>query len=272
MHEMITQLNNVSTHPDLNIPEHLKGTESHLAEEGLWAEYSSAKFLFLGHLTEVASLLDLHIILRVHDDKAQRMLERYLKGKGFAYTRPREEMGGALEISMVKESLSFGIHYTDSVRDLYRPPAGILALTPSVNLRSVCMQHIRTTYTRNGSLLPVIWLFVANTSEHIEHCLPDLPPVDRLRLLIQYTADLHDAVGDLQDDALGVHEDVDEIVVFLVDSFASWPLAPIEPLHAVSMEESDEPISSSDEPAAPTQKRGLVSCNAYIISAYVLLF
>ncbi|KAG0155660.1 hypothetical protein PDIDSM_2833 [Penicillium digitatum] len=257
MREVITRLSNVSTHPDLNISDHLKDADPDLAKEASWAEYSSAKFLLLGHLMEIVGTNELHLILAVQDEKKQAVLERYLQGKGFAYTRPRGEMGSILEVSLAKGSLSFGIHSSEIARELYKPPSAIFALDSYFRPRSPSVQHLRTTYARNGNLLPVIWFLVSNTSEHIERCLPELPEPDRLRLLVHYIARLHDEVGDLQDDALGVHEDAEEILAYLLDSSTGWPLPTIEPLNLVSLEELECYSPSSDEAVPPTQKRTL---------------
>ncbi|KAJ5365856.1 Histone deacetylase complex subunit 2/3 [Penicillium concentricum] len=258
MREVVVRLSNVSTHPDLNISDHLKDPDPDLAKEAAWAEYSSAKFLLLGHLMEIVGTHELHLILAVQDEKKQAVLERYLQGKGFAYTKPREEMGSILEVSLAKGSLSFGIHSSETARELYKPPSAIFALDSYFRPKSPSIQHIRTTYARNGNLLPVIWFLVANTSEHIERCLPESPEPDRLRLLVHYIARLHDEVGDLQDDALGVHEDAEEILGYLLDRVAGWPLPTIEPLNLVSLEELEcDSSASSDEAMQPTQKRTL---------------
>ncbi|KAJ5134489.1 hypothetical protein N7526_005854 [Penicillium atrosanguineum] len=257
MHEVTARFNNVSTHPDLNIPQHCQYNDSELEQEASWAEYSSAKFLFLKYWIELANAHDLHVILEVRGDMKQNILERYLLGKGFSYTKPRAELGDSVEISMAKGSLSFGIHGNDGVQELFKSPCAIFALDTSFDPRSPSVQHIRTTYTRNGSLLPVIWLLVANTCEHIGRCLPDLSESERLRLLLQETAHLHEDVGDLQDDALGVHEDVEEILGYLSDSLASWTLPTIEPLHFISQEELDSSDPSSDEPMPTAPKRSL---------------
>ncbi|KXG49598.1 Histone deacetylase complex, subunit 2/3 [Penicillium griseofulvum] len=258
MREVIARLSNVSTHPDLNITDHLKDPDPDLAKEAAWAEYSSAKFLLLGHLMDIVGTHELHLILAVEDEKKQTVLERYLQGKGFTYTRPREEMGSIMEVSLAKGSLSFGIHSNETVRELYKPPSAIFALDSYFRPKSPSVQHIRTTYARNGNLLPVIWFLVANTGEHIERCLPESPEPDRLRLLVHYIARLHDEVGDLQDDALGVHEDAEEILGYLLGSVAGWPLPTIEPLNLVSLEELEcESSPSSDEATQPAQKRTL---------------
>lgn len=258
MRRVITRLNNVAIHPDLNISDHLKGVEPDLTKEASWAEYSSAKFLFLGHLMDLVGTNELHLIIVVGDEKKQLILERYLQGKGFAYTRPREEMGSAVEVSLAKGPLSFGIHSSESARELFKTPSAILALDSSFGSKSPSMQHIRTTYAQNGNLLPVIWFLIANTSEHIDRCLPDLPETERLHLLVHYIARLHDEVGDLQDNALGVQEDAEEILAFLLDRASGWPLPTIEPLNLVSLEElevSNDDSSDDTPPQAP--KRAL---------------
>ncbi|CAG8014630.1 unnamed protein product [Penicillium olsonii] len=257
MRGVVSRLNNIAIHPDLNISEHLKGVEQpDLAKEASWAEYSSAKFLFLGHFMELAGMHELHVIIAVGNEKKQEILERYLQGKGFAYTRARDEMGTAVEVSLAKGPLSFGIHSSENARELFKTPSAIFALDSSFSSRSPSMQHIRTTYARNGNLLPVIWFLIANTSEHIERCLPELPKTEQLHLLVHYIARLHDEVGDLQDNALGVQEDAEEILNYLLDSASGWPLPTIEPLNLVSLEELEvSNDSSSDEAPPPPQKR-----------------
>ncbi|KAJ5176833.1 uncharacterized protein N7482_002710 [Penicillium canariense] len=257
IYEVITKLNNVSTHPDLNITQHLSYEDSTIAREAEWAEYSSAKFRFLGWLIRVGGQRDLHIVLGVQGEEKRKVLERYLLGKGFTYTKPREELGASLEVSLVNGSLSFAIHSHDSVLEAFKPPSAILALDTAYNLESPSVQHIRTTYTRNGGLLPVIRLLVSNACEHIERCLPDLPEPERLRLLMQYIDFFHDEVGDLQEDALNVCEDAEEILGFFSDSFASWPLPTIEPLHFASIDDLESSTPSSEEPIPGTQKRSL---------------
>ncbi|GES65722.1 HDA1 complex subunit [Aspergillus terreus] len=244
--EILSHLSNVATHPDLNIAEHIKDSDSDFAKEAAWAEYSSAKFLFLGYLVEFASSRDIHLVIMVNGERTQKVVERYLMGKGLVYTRPRGEMGLGtnLEVSMVKGSLSLGIQSTqsDGVSETYKAPSAIIALDSSFNPKSPPVEHMRTTFARQGTLLPAIRLVVSNSSEHVELCFSNLPDIrEALRTTIQYTIRLQDMVGDLQDDALGVQEDVEEILSFLLsDNFhASWPLPSIEPITIVGAEELD---------------------------------
>ncbi|PWY86435.1 hypothetical protein BO94DRAFT_517533 [Aspergillus sclerotioniger CBS 115572] len=243
MREVLERLSNISTHPDLNIVEHIKESESELGREAAWAEYSSAKFLLLSYLLDAASMRDMHLVIMVQGEKTRRVVERYLMGKGLSYTRPRPEMGSGtnIEVSMVRDSLSFGIQTTrnDGIVETYKAPAAIIALDTSFNTKSPTVEHMRTTFARNGNLLPVVRLLVSNSSEHIELCFPNLPEIERIRLLLQYSIRLRDVVGDLQDDALGVQEDAEELLSCLEsDNFsAHWPLPHIEPLRILSPEQ-----------------------------------
>ncbi|KAB8274201.1 class II histone deacetylase complex subunits 2 and 3-domain-containing protein [Aspergillus minisclerotigenes] len=264
MREILGSLSNVATHPDLNIAEHIKDSDSDLGKEAAWAEYSSAKFLFLGYLVEIASNRDIHLVIMVQGEKTQKVVERYLIGKGLIYTRPREEMGSGtnLEVSLVKGSLSLGIQSTlsEGITETYKSPSAIIALDSSLNVKSPSVEHMRTTFARHGNLLPIIRLIVSNSSEHIELCFPDPPELQRLQLIVQYTVRLRNIVGDLQDDALGVREDVEEILPWLSsDHFSiSWPLTPIEPLHVVS---SDKLLSVQLEAQPQTTVAGTPNHN-----------
>ncbi|KAL4894521.1 class II histone deacetylase complex subunits 2 and 3-domain-containing protein [Aspergillus ambiguus] len=249
IHDVLSHLSNVATHPDLNIADHIKDSGSDFGKEAAWAEYSSAKFLFLSYVVELASSRDIHLVLMVNGERSQQIVERYLLGKGLAYTRPREDMGLGtnLEVSMVKGTLTFGIQSTqnDGILETYKAPSAIIALDSSFNAKAPPVEHMRTTFARQGTLLPAIRLIVSNSSEHVELCFPNLPEMQRLRTTIQYTIRLRDMVGDLQDDALGVQEDVEEILSFLLsDNFhANWPLPPIEPISIVSAEDLDNTSS-----------------------------
>ncbi|EAW14767.1 uncharacterized protein ACLA_001780 [Aspergillus clavatus NRRL 1] len=243
MHGLLKQLSNVSTHPDLNIVEHIKHSDSDLAKEAAWAEYSSAKFLFLGYLVNMAGNHDMHLVIMVHGAKTSKTVERFLMGKGLSYTRARQEMGAGtnLEVSMAKGSLSFGIQSTldDGIMETYKVPAAIIALDRSFNAKCPSVEHMRTTYARHGNLLPVVRLLVSNSSEHVELCFASSPEPERLRSIIQYTVRLRNVVGDLQDNALGVQEDSEEIISCLLSDNlnAHWTLPSIEPLNLVSSDE-----------------------------------
>lgn len=160
---------------------------------------------------------------------------------------------------MMKGSLSFGIQTTQNagVLETYKRPSALIALDATFNVRSPSVEHIRTTYAQHGNLLPVIYLLVANSSEHIGRCFPDSTGLERLRLLIRYILRLRDVVGDLQDDALGVHEDADEILCWLLSENpnASWPLPAIEALQIMESAPQGPSLSQLSVALTPIQKR-----------------
>lgn len=176
----------------------------------------------------------MHIIIAVRDEQSVELVERYFHGKGFAPTRPRDDMRGYIELSLLNGSLSVGILSArhDGIVRTYRPPRIIFALDSSFNASSPTVEHLRTTYARHGNLLPVVHLLVSNSSEHIQRCLPDLPDSERLRLLITIVKSLQDFLGDLQNNALGVQDNAEEIFTYLLseDFNASWNLPAIEAL------------------------------------------
>ncbi|KAN0080839.1 Class II histone deacetylase complex subunits 2 and 3 domain containing protein [Elaphomyces granulatus] len=264
---LIQKLDNIAVHPDLNIAEHIKNTEPDPKKAATWAEYSSSKFQFLGHLMDISANHGLHIIIMTRKERTVEIVEKYLLGKGFSYTRPRVEMGGNTEISLKKGKMSFGIHITqsDTVVEVYRHPSLIIALDSSFNVKSPSVENLRITYARHGNLVPVIWLLSSNTSEHIKLCLPDVSAIQKLRLLIYHAMLLRNTVGDLQDDALGVHEDAEELLQYLLseDFNARWSLPAIEPLKLLSPEEitsipGDELAGKNPQSTTPlAQKRWL---------------
>ncbi|PYH42707.1 uncharacterized protein BP01DRAFT_127775 [Aspergillus saccharolyticus JOP 1030-1] len=268
--EVLERLSNVATHPDLNVAKHISGSQADLRQESSWAEYSSAKFLLLSYLVGSTSDREIHLVIMVNGEKTQNLVERFLLGKGLVYTRPREEMGPGtnVEVSLAKGSLSFGVQSTrnDGIVETFKAPSAIIALDSSFNTKLPSVEHMRTTFARHGHLLPVVRLIVANSSEHIDLCFSNLPELQRVRLLLQYTLRLKSSVGDLQDDALGVSEDADELISYLLsDNFtAHWSLPHIEPLQIMNLEElqpvPEEPpsgpaVDSSARATPLSQKR-----------------
>ncbi|KAI9370750.1 class II histone deacetylase complex subunits 2 and 3-domain-containing protein [Aspergillus egyptiacus] len=257
MQQVLERLSNAATHPDINVAQHVKLADSNLEQEAAWAEYSSAKFLLLGYLIKAADDHDIHLVIVVRGEKTHSIVERYLRGKGLVYSRPREEMGVGtnLEVSLVKGSLSFGIQvaaHNDGIVETYKPPSALLALDSSLNTKNPSIEHMRTTFARNGHLLPVIRLLVANSSEHVELCSPGPPTTEHLTLILRHSMQLRDILGDLQDDALGVQEDASEIMTCLLsDNFnTSWTLPAVEPLRPLNLGEPMQVEKSDSNDAA----------------------
>ncbi|KAL2786888.1 class II histone deacetylase complex subunits 2 and 3-domain-containing protein [Aspergillus keveii] len=266
---MLERLSNAATHPDLNFGEHLKDADENLENQATWAEYSSAKFLLLSYLikAQASDEHEMHLVIAVRAEKTQRVVERYLEGKGFTYTRPRVDMGSgtSVEVSMAKGSMSFGIQNAqdEGIMEAYKPPLAVIAFDSSLDVKKPSMEHMRTTFARNGHLLPVIRLIVANSSEHVELCFPGPSTSQKHALVFKYIRQLRDIIGDLQDDALGVQEDATEILACLLsDNFnLHWKLPPVEALRQIIEDEGFiKPSTQISKPVNPTaQKRVFMS-------------
>ncbi|KAL3462561.1 class II histone deacetylase complex subunits 2 and 3-domain-containing protein [Aspergillus heterothallicus] len=261
--QVLERLSNAATHPDINLGEHLKDADANLEHQATWAEYSSAKFLLLSYLIKASGDHDMHLVIAVRGDKTQGVVERYLEGKGFIYTRPRVEMGAGtnVEVSMVKGSFSLGIQNAqdDGIMETYKPPSAVIALDSSLDVKKPSMEHMRTTFARNGHLLPVIRLIIANSSEHVELCFPGASTSQMLALVFKYIRQLRDIIGDLQDDALGVQEDANEIMTCLLSGNFNthWSLPMVEPLRQIVEDEGFiRPSTQISKPTNPVaQKR-----------------
>ncbi|KAL2366358.1 hypothetical protein RJZ56_000617 [Blastomyces dermatitidis] len=259
MLKLVNKLNNITTHPDLNDQPAAPGANP--VKEAAWAEYSSTKFQFLGFLIDAAVNDDLHIIIVARSDKAVKLVENYLMGKEFINTQPATDRSADLELSLCKGQLSFAIRSATDNRVLqpFKPPAAIIALDNSFDAEDPVIRQIRTEASPNGQLLPVIRLLVSNTAEHVERCLPDTSNINRLRLLVKYTRDFSSTAGELQDDALGVQENAEEVFLYLKMDPATrvWPLAAVEliPIETLDVSPATLEVEELRSMSSSRQKR-----------------
>ncbi|KAK2794722.1 hypothetical protein FQN52_007492 [Onygenales sp. PD_12] len=259
MEHMLEQLNNITIHPDLNLPDQPAAPAADPAKETAWAEYSSSKFQFLGYFVDEAVNEDFHVIVVAKTAKAVKIVENYLVGKGFTHIQRMIDTPN--ELCLYKGQLSFAIRTTSDDRKMtpYKTPAAIIAFDNSFDADNQSIQQLRTEFSPNENLLPVIRLLVSNTCEHIERSLPRLSELSRLRLLVKYTRDLSNTAGEVQDDALDVQEYAQEVIKFFKRGSKVWSLPVVE---VIPIEEASEspPILQPDqlrEMTASRQKRWL---------------
>lgn len=263
MRKLIDRLKNITTHPDLNDQPAAAGANP--AKEAAWAEYSSSKFQFLGYLIDAAANDDLHILIVGGTENAVKLVENYFIGKEFAYTQPSTNGPTDAELSLCKGQLSFTIRSAtdDRILQPYKPPAAIIALDNSIDVDAPAIRKVRTESSAHGKLLPVIRLLVSNTSEHVERCLPDTSKINALRLLVKYTRDFSSTAGELQDDALGVQENAEEVALYLKMDPATrvWPIAAVEliPIETPRVSPASVEAEELRSMSSSRQKRFLVS-------------
>ncbi|EAS31071.3 uncharacterized protein CIMG_06550 [Coccidioides immitis RS] len=243
MQRMIEQLNNITTHPDLNLPDQPSSGPLDVAKEASWAEYSSSKFQFLSYFMD-AVLEDpleraIHVIVMVKPGAAVDIMRKYFLGKQLDLV-PSEEPGNQ-QLVFVSRHLSFQIFTVEdkSPAASYKDPTVIVALDNAFSADDPLVRKLRTTGS-SGRLVPAIRLIISNTAEHIALCLPKCCDFDRLRLLVQYTNSYSSIAGDLQDDALGVQENAEETLRYLMSDpdTREWPLADVETVEILTPDQA----------------------------------
>ncbi|KAM5464697.1 hypothetical protein MauCBS54593_006788 [Microsporum audouinii] len=262
MTTMVEKLDNITTHPDINIGSQAAGDSPDTAKEALWAEYSSSKFQYLGYFIDASKGLELHIIIMVKPGRTVDVVKRYLMGKQFIQHSPPEGGDGDSPAVFSKEKISFEVRSTADEREIppSKPPALIIALDSSfdANFEPVKKLRIRSDFS---VLIPVVRLIIANTVEHVKICLPMCTELTSLRLLVQHTLACNDAAGELQDDALGVQENAEETLLYIMENPATrtWKLPLMEALEIEGQQ--DEGLISELDPTSSTnasrQKRWL---------------
>lgn len=262
-------LDNISTHPDLNLINQPVAAAPDVAREASWAEYSSSKFQFFGYFIDVAVNHDLHVIVMAKQGKTIDVLKNYFLGKDFTPFESSDKIGKKDQIAFRKELLSFEIRATndEQVFPALKRPSLIVALDSSFSVEHPSVQRLRSLSNGVENLVPIVRLLIANTAEHIERCLPPGTDLNRLRQLVHFTVELSDKAGDLQDNALGVQEDAEETLAYLLSDPAAkeWKLPQVEALEIDTLIEDasngdSEQILSAD---SPRQKRWLVSITSW---------
>ncbi|KAK2763044.1 hypothetical protein FQN54_009677 [Arachnomyces sp. PD_36] len=258
--QIIQRLNNITIHPDLNVTDPIP-PEADSFRQSSWAEYSSAKFQFLGFFIDAATDENAHIIIYAREGKTFQIVRNYLLGKGFVYpeSQPQATVENS-ELPLSRGLLSFAIRSTDN-REIRQPshsPSLIIALDNSFNANNPSIKALRTSY--GESLIPVIRPIVSSSVEHIELCLPNASNIKRFRYLLRRVHGYRD-VGELQDDALGVQEAAEEIASYLNTEFPErWSLPPLElvDFYDVEYDESSDAeggISVPERETAPSRQK-----------------
>lgn len=169
MQEMLSRLNDTTTHIDLGLP----STQEHLTQNpeasAAHAEYAGSKFVFLGYLVDQLKKEDCSLVVFAQEGNLQDLIEEYLTMKQVTIRRwSRPSTNQAQE---VPRGFSVDILTTqqDKGHMLPRKPALTLAFDVSFATSDPQWQLLQRTY---GDDLPVVHLLVANSSEHVERCVP----------------------------------------------------------------------------------------------------
>ncbi|KAI2285697.1 hypothetical protein LOZ02_000856 [Ophidiomyces ophidiicola] len=225
---ILEQLNNITTHPDLNLPEQPSSGSLDAGKEASWAEYSSSKFQFLGYFMDAVlenpSTPSIHVVLMAKPGPTIDILKKYFLGKLYELI---SEGPNAERLVFRLSDLTFEIRSTveQTSTPPFKNPSVIIAFDNSFDADAPSLLQLRNIPS-SERLIPVIKLIISNTAEHIALCLPQCSGIDRLRILVQCIDIYSNVAGDLQDDALGVQENAEETLRYLLadPETREWPL------------------------------------------------
>lgn len=220
-------------------------------QEALYAEMSSEKFKFLGHLFEVARKENLHVALIARSGPLHDIIETFLKGKKVRYNRPDtfsrsdpRTAHGQLQVSVIASGKE-----GDAGVTVARKADLVIGLDETFNANDNQVVDLRTSNNSIGQIAPVIRLVVYSSVEHLDLCLPRmLEPVDRLRKLIFCVWHTQTIVGELEADEPDSIFCAEQVAKFLRNGSqaGSWTIPSIRPIENIPNNmDSDSSLSDA---------------------------
>lgn len=268
MQSLADQLQNYATHPDLDSLDTL--TQPNVAPEIMvnWDIGQSAKFHFLGELLEMLRDRSLHIAVICQPGRLMDILETFLQGKRIQYIRCDNERKSQEASSMVAVTLlpSSG----ENSRAVVASADCIIGFDNSFDAQSPNTKAVREHMMNPGQLAPVVSLFVVNTVEHVERCVPsNFEGVERLQQIMDKTTKLRTHAGKFRTEYPKPDEAARTVVEYLVEKSVNqtipWPVPQpdiiegFEPLSQISQSSMLEDLKRDEQHG---QKRPLVRVRA----------
>ena len=248
LNTLLYRLGNVATHIGLEGGGPSSQEETNDEEEALYAELSSEKFKFLGHLLALTKESQVHIAVVAKPGHLLDIIEMFLKGKNVSYVRPDTKTDGRKPLgpkSVGWQTVS--IIASGGAGSL--PPAHlIIAFDETFDAKDIRITESREQKRSGDQLTPVIRLVVYSSVEHLDLCLAhSLEPVDRIRKLIFCVWHTQRSVGQLEPDEPGPTACAQEVADFLGhggDTWA-WTLDTIRPIENLPIMDSDSSLSDA---------------------------
>lgn len=250
LNELLGRLANVSTHIGLEGGGPGSQEEIQLEQEALYAEMSSEKFNFLGHLLTIVKDFEVHIALVSKPGHLLNIIETFLKGKRVRYNRPDTRTRsdpkfahGRMEVSLISSG-ELGASVVP------RPAEIVIALDETFKAADPQVIALRRNMINIGQPTPVIRLVVYSSVEHLDLCFqPTLDPIDRIRKLIFYVWNTQRIIGQLEPHEPVAKSFAEKVAAILQvgDLRAYWNLPRIAPIENLPIMESDSSLSDMNE-------------------------
>ena len=243
LNTLLYRLGNVSTHIGLEGGGPTSQEVVQPVEEALYAELSSEKFRFLGHLLALTRESEIHIAVVARPGHLLDIIEMFLKGKSVSYLRPDQKRtgGGSYGPQMVS--------IVASGEAISLPPVQlIIAFDESFNAKDSQITNWRKQSARGDELTPVVRLVVYSSVEHLDLCLArSLEPIDRIRKLIFCVWHTQRSVGQLEAHEPSAVESAQQVFEVVKAGFKSsaWTLPNIRPIENLPIMDSDSSLSDA---------------------------
>ena len=245
---LLYRLGNVATHIGLEGGGPTSQEEVNPEEEALYAELSSEKFKFLGHLLALTQESQIHIAVIAKQGHLLEIIETFLKGKNVSYLRPDTKTNalkpqaqgsfGAQTVSIISSGTAASV-----------PPVQlIVAFDETFNAKDADVAALRGHKAYGDDLIPVIRLVVYSSVEHLDLCLArSLEPIDRIRKLVFCVWHTQRSVGQLEPDEPGPADCAREVFEFIKSGSrtSDWTLANIRPIENLPVMDSDSSLSDA---------------------------
>ena len=251
---LLARVNNISSHIDLNDETTMTQQEAAPECHAVWAANCNGKFQFLYRLMDLLRGSDLHIVIVAKGGRLLDIIELFLKGNHFNYSRPdtfsqsnRKEANGRLEVTLMasgEQESSALVKFANLV----------VAFDSSFSSEEAQIKSLRQHMLNVGKLSPVVHLLIYSSVEHIARCIPSsFTGINRLKVLMNCVARTSHLAGELAIDEGSPEEAAGEVSHFIQGALHPdhWTLPhprniQVDGLELVDQSQSDETPNQED--------------------------
>ena len=193
MQEMICRLNDTVTHTDLGLPMAQTQYEISAEQNAAYAEYAGSKFVMLGYIIDQLKVHGLSLVVFAQGGSLLNLLEQYVKMKQVTTHRHDGPKTNGDDYAEQGTTIHLFPTQVESMVSLSSKPSFMIAFDVSFTTSDQQVQYIRA---QHGDDLPIIHFLVANTSEHVERCVPStLTSNIRLKVVVRTTYAAYPNIG-----------------------------------------------------------------------------
>ena len=215
--KLLTRLENISTHIDLDNDTALSQTDVPLEDEANWAVSCSAKFQFLQSFLASLRHCHVHVSIVVRKGQLLEVLERFLSVQNVTVRRVDTSKVGDLDntksplyVTLVASGKDWRARTPDFA-------SMVIAFDSTFDSQEKQVRALRThPLELNRRLSPVVHLVIYSSADHIERCLPEMKSaMDKHKTIINCIVQTKSRVGVLQPEEPKPDAAAEEVAAFV---------------------------------------------------------